>query len=123
MGRYYSGDIDGKFWFGVQDSNDADFFGVEGYQPEQLYYEFEEEHIPEVEAGISKCEDKLGVYKAKLDKFFADNNGYNDKMLEEAGFDPKTISELLVWYARLHLGEKILKSLKDNKQCYFEAEC
>lgn len=29
MGRFYSGDIQGKFWFGVQDSDDADFFGVE----------------------------------------------------------------------------------------------
>lgn len=25
MGRYYNGDIEGKFWFGVQSSNDADF--------------------------------------------------------------------------------------------------
>ena len=30
MGRYYSGDIEGKFWFGIQESNDADNFGVEG---------------------------------------------------------------------------------------------
>jgi hypothetical protein len=29
MGRFYSGDIQGKFWFAVQDSDDADFFGVE----------------------------------------------------------------------------------------------
>ena len=30
MGRFYNGDIEGKFWFGVQESNDADHFGVEG---------------------------------------------------------------------------------------------
>ena len=30
MGRYYNGDIEGKFWFAVQSSNDADFFGCEG---------------------------------------------------------------------------------------------
>ena len=24
MGRFYSGDIEGKFWFGVQDSNDIE---------------------------------------------------------------------------------------------------
>jgi len=29
MGRYYNGDIEGKFWFGIQDSNDASFFGIE----------------------------------------------------------------------------------------------
>lgn len=27
MGRYYTGQISGKFWFGIQDSTDADFFG------------------------------------------------------------------------------------------------
>ena len=27
MGRYYTGDIEGKFWFGVQDSDDACHFG------------------------------------------------------------------------------------------------
>ena len=31
MGRYYSGDIEGKMWFAVQSSNDWDFFGVEGW--------------------------------------------------------------------------------------------
>ena len=28
MGRYYSGDISGKFWFGVQSSGDASEFGI-----------------------------------------------------------------------------------------------
>ena len=27
MGRYYQGHISGKFWFGIQSSKDADFFG------------------------------------------------------------------------------------------------
>lgn len=35
MGRYYNGDIEGKFWFGVQSSTDADFFGV---IHEEVYY-------------------------------------------------------------------------------------
>ena len=30
MGRYYNGDIEGKFWFAVQSSDDADFFGQQG---------------------------------------------------------------------------------------------
>jgi hypothetical protein len=28
MGRYYCGDISGKFWFGVQSSNDASEYGI-----------------------------------------------------------------------------------------------
>jgi hypothetical protein len=30
MGRYYGGDIEGKFWFAVQSSNDPSFFHVKG---------------------------------------------------------------------------------------------
>ena len=33
MGRYYSGDIEGKFWFALQSSDAADRFGVVGTQP------------------------------------------------------------------------------------------
>jgi len=40
MGRYYDGDITGKFWFALQDSNAADQFGVTGYQPDTLEYSF-----------------------------------------------------------------------------------
>ena len=28
MGRYYDGDIEGKFWFAVQSSDDGEFFGA-----------------------------------------------------------------------------------------------
>ena len=33
MGRYYSGDIEGKMWFAVQNSSDWDYFGKEGNYP------------------------------------------------------------------------------------------
>lgn len=41
MGRYYSGDIEGKCWFGIQDSDAADRFGVTGTTPEYLEYHFQ----------------------------------------------------------------------------------
>lgn len=34
MGRYYRGDINGKFWFGIQTSDDAAYLGVD---PEHQY--------------------------------------------------------------------------------------
>ena len=50
MGRYYSGDIEGKFWFGVQSSNAADRFGAEGFRPEELCYYFDkDEHLEGVQ--------------------------------------------------------------------------
>lgn len=37
MGRYYDGSITGKFWFGIQNSDDASYFGVE-YKQFYHYY-------------------------------------------------------------------------------------
>jgi len=38
MGRYYDGDIEGKFWFGVQPSNDGEFFGCVEQEPTDINY-------------------------------------------------------------------------------------
>ena len=46
MGRYYNGDIEGKFWFAVQSSTDASFFGADPYEPNYVNYYFEkDEHL------------------------------------------------------------------------------
>jgi hypothetical protein len=37
MGRWYCGDIEGKFAFGIQDSDDASYFGVD-YEDVMSYY-------------------------------------------------------------------------------------
>ena len=41
MGRYYTGDIEGKFCFAVQSSYAADRFGFEG-TPSYINYHFNE---------------------------------------------------------------------------------
>ena len=86
MGRYYNGDIEGKFWFGVQSSSDADFFGVEG-NINYLNYHFNESDIPRIKNGIKECKKELGTRKKELDTFFEKNNGYNDvKLVEQTSF-------------------------------------
>ena len=47
MGRYYDGDIEGKFWFGVQSSDDAEFFGAKEREP--MFVEYGVEDMAEVE--------------------------------------------------------------------------
>ena len=42
MGRYYNGDIEGKFMFARQPSDDADFFGQIG-EPNEINYHFQKE--------------------------------------------------------------------------------
>ena len=42
MGRYYNGTISGKFWFGVQSSQDLSNFKDENFEePNELYYYYE----------------------------------------------------------------------------------
>ena len=61
MGRYYRGDINGKFWFAIQDSDDADFFGSKGEPPNTLEYYFDaEEHKESIISGIEFCVMQLG---------------------------------------------------------------
>lgn len=122
MGRYYSGDIEGKFWFGVQASDDADFFGVEG-TPSYLNYCFDEDNLPEVIKGIKKCEKALGSYKAELDEFFKEGSGYTNYDLEKTlNVEKDKAKSLLEWYARLKLGVKIKECIVENGECSFGAE-
>ena len=119
MGRYYSGDIEGKFWFALQSSDCADRFGVTGYQPSVLNYYFSEDDLESVEEEIANIEQSLGDKIKVIDEFFEKNNGYNDEMLAEAGITIQELSE----YADLGLGKKIRDCIKENGECSFEAEC
>ena len=123
MGRYYSGDIEGKFWFGVQASDDASFFGGNNCEPNHINYEFDENDLPDVKKGLKTCNKKLGKYKIELDQFFQRETGYTDEMIEEElKVNKNKAKELLTWYARLELGEKITECIEESGQCSFEAE-
>ena len=130
MGRYYSGDIDGKFWFGVQCSTDADFFGVQG-EPRFYHYYFSVEDKKNVHDGLVQCDSALGEYRELLDKFFNEHDSYNDeKVIDYLNKNVKgnrkhteeDVKHWLEWYARLHLGRKIYKCIEKQGDCDFEAE-
>ena len=129
MGRYYHGDIDGKFWVAVQSSTDADFFGVEGAVTHVNYY-FTKEHLDKVKEGIKDCENCLGEYKKHLDNFFKNRDYYSDKKLAEylnenamnGTHTENGVKFYLEWYARLDLGKEILACMEENGECSFEAE-
>ena len=127
MGRYYDGDIEGKFWFGIQSSDDASFFGGKIQEPCNIDYHFNaKDDMESVEEGLKTCKEKLGANKDLLDKFFKEHDSYNNEMIEDAyGWSEKETRELLEWYARLDLGEKIYNHLKKDEDgcCNFTAEC
>lgn len=123
MGRYYSGDIEGKFWFAVQSSTAADRFGHEGYEPSYREYSFDEDHLESVKSELKKIEDTIGLANIKkIDDFFDKVNGYNDKIMEENGLSVELWNEHKSDYADYFLGKKILKCLEENGSCSFSAE-
>jgi hypothetical protein len=122
MGRYYTGDIEGKFWFAVQDSDDADFFGSTG-QASHLNYYFNQDNLKDIAKGIEVCKKELGEWKQKLDDFFKNKNCYGDNELtDQLGLKKDDQLPLLQWYARLELGEQIHECVVKNGSCGFEAE-
>lgn len=118
MGRYYHGDIEGKFWFAVQSSYAAERFGCTAIEPNYVEFYFDEENLDEINAEIKKIEDSLGDFKQKIDDFFKVNNGYNDEMLANAGITTKHLED----YADLGLGIKIRDCVMSQGTCTFEAE-
>ena len=74
MGRYYYGDIQGKFWFAIQSSDDATYFGIE---PEYIYeflecgcpIEIYDESDPRLTDQLfcGSCYDSLEEHREKAD--------------------------------------------------------
>lgn len=118
MGRYYNGDINGKFWFGVQSSNSADRFGVTGHVPEYIEYQFNEEDKASVEAELKKIENALGEQLQLMEDFFINPAPYTNDMLIGIGINVSKLSD----YADYKLGQQILDCLNEYGQCQFTAE-
>ena len=123
MGRYTSGSIDHKFWFAVQNSNAADRFGVTGYQPEVIYYNFDIDSLPGIYQELSNIATSLGSNLILLHKFFSDNTGYTDeKVAEYVNVELDVDKNLLKDYADFELGLKIAEAVRTTGECEFTAE-
>jgi len=124
MGRYYSGDIEGKFWFAVQSSDAADRFGVVGSEPNYITYYYTKEDLPEVEAELDRIVKGLGENFDKIKNFFANTRSYNNLMVAEALNinDEKMIGHIISEYADYTLGVKIRDHLREHNDCTFDAE-
>lgn len=124
MGRYYSGDIEGKFWFAVQNSNAADRFGVTGVEPSELYYYFDEVNLDDVEAELKLIKKQLGAYRTKMSEFFKSNQWYTDEdLVKHLNIPEAKVKKLLKDYADYELGMKIRECILVNGCCEFTAEC
>ena len=113
MGRYYSGDIEGKFMFAVQSSYAADRFGSEGYTNDIQYY-FDESHLETINEELEELQEAYD----KVAKFFENRDSWNDKERDEAGLTTQDMSD----YADYVLGKKIKDCIIEQGSCSFEAE-
>ena len=129
MGRYYNGDIEGKFWFAVQSSNAPARFGAQEYEPSYINYYFDEEQLEEVEEELDRIHKNMQGNIEKLDEFFKQNNGYNDQMIIDfylARYDEtineEEVKDMLVEYADYELGNQIANCIKENGECSINCE-
>lgn len=138
MGRYYTGDIEGKFWFAVQNSGDATHFGgVHDYidgegevvdddamdEAVEMYFHFDKSHMEDIQNGITLCLEQLGEYREAFDNFFERQESYShESIAKELGISVLKVDKLLPPYARLILGLKIEHCVGENGECNFEAE-
>ena len=117
MGRYYSGDIEGKFWFGLQSSTSADRFGVEHNEPNYVEYYYSDEDLEGVRREIKKIKQNLGDKLQKIDDFFGSVGRTMDSLYKQ-GITDADLSE----YADLMLGIQIRDCIIENGECNFQAE-
>jgi hypothetical protein len=123
MGRFYEGDINGKFWFAVQPSDDGEFFGaiIQNNSEEEIedsgWIEYripKKEKHGAVEKGINRCLASLGQWEEWLDDFFKANESYNEDSIitfiaqeKDTNTTTEEVKSMLKWYARLYMGRKI----------------
>ena len=127
MGRYYDGDINGKFMFGVQSSTAADRFGVNGTVPGYLDYYFNQDDLNGIERGLEKIENNFGELKDSLLAYFDLYKDPEDAPLSfdeylEKGNKPKLNTTLVSEYADYVLGKRIYYCVKEQGVCNFTAE-
>ena len=127
MGRYYSGDIEGKFVFGSQSSTAADRFGVEGHTPGYLEYYYDETNLDDLETELKLIEDDMGEHGEYL-KVYYDLYGSNDDVqitfeeyLKKGDKKPLNEEQLLEFFD-YRIGKKIQECIKKQGNCSFTAE-
>lgn len=118
MGRYYTGMIEGKFWFGLQPSDAAKRFGGQEFEPQYIEYYFSEDDLTEVNEEIDRIITILGDKNKIIEDFFKGGISYNDKDLADIGITEDILRE----YADLKLGIQIRDCIEGSGQCSFQAE-
>lgn len=130
MGRYFDGDIEGKFWFAVQGSDVPERFGARICEPTCIEYGFDE--LEPVKKELAKIKKGLGEKFNILHDVFSkkDSRGYNDKQVQDAFAEKdmeitaKDVRQCISEYADWQFGERVREYMEDedNPCCYISAK-
>jgi gamma-glutamylcyclotransferase (GGCT)/AIG2-like uncharacterized protein YtfP len=118
MGRYYNGDVNGKFMFAVQGSDAHERFGAVEEESNYINYVVYRDSYAEICAELYSI-DKSSI--EKVDKMFNENSGYNEEIKKEFEVSEKDLSE----YADYEIGMQLKEFFDENPDCYecrFDAE-
>lgn len=113
MGRYIYGNIEHKFWFGIQNSDAASQFGGESSSIPYYYGGLDEFDTKHLENLIKEANQALRTnltLESDPEIIYDLSNMTNNKNIE-----------LLL--ANIQLGLKIRNCIIENSYCEFEAEC
>ena len=122
MGRYLGGDLDYKFWFGVQPSDDILLYGhqeerINGY----VNYEDLDKIIEQVKGYKDEFKEKFGITYDEFMKKIKDKGYLSSSSDEETNADKW--GEMSSLASRIDLGDKVIKYLNDTKEdMYFDTE-
>ena len=109
MGRYYSGDIDGKFMFAVQPSNAGERFFARETEPEYVEYEVSRDNYSKIVEELEKIKSSGSVDRVEA-MFDKTDYGWNDAIQKEHGVSDEDLRE----YADYQLGMKIKVWFDEN---------
>tara|TARA_R100000734_G_C3297957_1_gene88929 strand:- start:614 stop:994 length:381 start_codon:yes stop_codon:yes gene_type:complete len=119
MGRYYSGDVEGKWWFGVQSSNTPIKFGGQ-----ETFIDYTICNDGTFKRQVEQLKQDLGDKLEWLQQFFDENNGYNDAMLMEfmmkknPRYDKSELSRDLENFADYEFAMQVKQHFEDTGEDY-----
>ena len=111
MGRYYNGDVNGKFMFAVQGSDAHERFGAVEEQANYINYVVYRHSYADICAELETM-DKSSI--EKVDKMFNQEGGYNDEIKKKFGVSEEDLSE----YADYEIGMQLKQFFDENPECY-----
>jgi len=127
MGRYYNGDIEGKFWFGLQSSTAPERFCATEVAEQVIEYYIDRDDLPKIKKEIENIENDpevqkiINLFKEVKEEDSKSFFSFSKENIEKHALTRKAMED----YADLLLGRQIRDYLDfhpKNYGCTIHAE-